>query len=162
MNCDKFCTDITGFYGEYDKGLLGKGKVEWYNPGHGFSPCCGASGPVTKEDGSAAKCADVCLDCDQPSGLPGTCCSTVCGIPGYEYCCNEKWDQYCACKAKEKCCECPKSIQGPPVPDAQACGICSCNYYICANDPKCTGDTPNVQWSCFDGNHPYGMKEPEI
>jgi len=174
MDCDKFCTDITGFYGEYDKELLSHGKVEWYNPGYGFSPCCGASGPVTKEDGNPAVCKDVCLNCDVETctfGVcetnPGKCCSSVCAIPGYEYCCDKQWDQYCACKAKEKCCECPEFIQGPPIPTPQDCGVCPCNYYICDKHPGCTcsaefHDCKNVAWSCFTGQHPYGIKDPYV
>jgi hypothetical protein len=35
MNCEKTCTDTTGFYGAYDKDLLGKGSLVWRSDGGG-------------------------------------------------------------------------------------------------------------------------------
>ncbi len=38
-----------------------------------------------------------------PGCQNGDCCSTVCAIPGFEYCCDFEWDEFCAEQAAAVC-----------------------------------------------------------
>jgi len=118
------------------------------------------------------------VGCDQPG-----CCSQVCAVAGYEYCCTVEWDASCAVQAAEICDKCGDPLSGscfeghgtPNCANAICCdavcnvdsfcctetwdGLCAITAFSVCQDPvtSCGGSTTR---SCFIPGFNPGCRVP--
>jgi hypothetical protein len=76
--------------------------------------------------------------CDQPG-----CCSQVCALPGYAYCCQTSWDLSCAMQAADICDKCGDPLAGScyQAHGTPNCANAACCDIVCNLDPFCCSET---------------------
>ncbi len=87
--------------------------------------------------------------CDVRHATPGCndpqCASAICAIPGFEYCCLNRWDTECVQAAQALCIglyECPGPGDCEKIHATPMCDDPSCCNAVCTYDPTCC----RIEW----------------
>ena len=121
--------------------------------------CC----DIAWDDVCVALAEKYCSDCGlvkdscfeshaTPSCNNGAICELVCATPGYEACCDVRWDEACVRRAVALTADCGLPATGScvVVHENPNCRDAECCQTVCAIDPRCcdlTWDQACVNWA---------------